>query len=68
MAHYLRRSNIAPDTPIGIFLNRSVEQVVGLLGILKAGAAYVPYDVAYPKDRLAAMFEDLKPKAAGGPE
>jgi len=62
VAHYLRRSNIAPDTPIGIFLNRSVEQVIGLLGILKAGAAYVPYDVAYPKDRLAAMFEDLKPK------
>lgn len=63
VAHYLLRIGMAPDTPVGVFLNRSVEQVVAVLGILKAGAAYVPYDSAYPKDRLAAMFEDLKVKA-----
>lgn len=63
VAHYLRRMDMAPDTPVGVFLNRSVEQVVAVLGILKAGAAYAPYDPTYPKDRLAAMFEDLKMKA-----
>jgi amino acid adenylation domain-containing protein len=63
LAHYLLRMDITPDTPIGLFFNRSVEQVIGVLGVLKAGAAYVPYDPAYPKDRLAAMFEDLKLKA-----
>jgi amino acid adenylation domain-containing protein len=63
VAHYLLSMGMAPDTPVGVFFNRSVEQVVGVLGILKAGAAYVPYDPAYPKDRLAAMFEDLKVKA-----
>jgi amino acid adenylation domain-containing protein len=62
LAHYLRRLQITPDTLIGLFLKRSVDQVIGLLGILKAGAAYVPYDTAYPRERLAAMFEDLKPK------
>jgi amino acid adenylation domain-containing protein len=62
-AHYLLSMGMAPDTPVGVFLNRSVEQVVAVLGILKAGAAYVPYDPTYPKNRLAAMFEDLKVKA-----
>ena len=63
VAHYLLRLNITPDTPIGLFFNRSMEQVIGVLGVLKAGAAYMPYDPAYPRDRLAAMFEDLKPRA-----
>jgi len=62
LARYLRQMEIAPNTPIGLFLNRSVDQVIGLLGVLKAGAAYIPYDPAYPKERLAAMFEDLQPK------
>ncbi|HKC65604.1 MAG TPA: AMP-binding protein, partial [Pyrinomonadaceae bacterium] len=63
IAYYLRRLHITKDTPIGILLNRSIEQVVSILGILKAGGAYVPYDPTYPKDRLVAMFEDLKVKA-----
>jgi amino acid adenylation domain-containing protein len=63
VAHYLLSMGMTPNTPVGVFLNRSVEQVVAVLGILKAGAAYVPYDPAYPKERLAAMFEDLKVKA-----
>lgn len=63
VAHYLLSMEMPPDTPVGLFFNRSVEQVVGLLGILKAGAAYVPYDPTYPRDRLASMFEDLKVKA-----
>jgi non-ribosomal peptide synthetase component F len=41
-------------------MERSLEMVVGLLGVLKAGAAYVPLDPAYPKERLAFMVEDAQ--------
>lgn len=63
VAHYLRRLHIIPNTPVGVFQNRSIEQVISVLGILKAGGAYVPYDPTYPKERLSAMFKDLKVKA-----
>ena len=43
---------------VGLCVERSTEMVVALLGILKAGAAYVPLDPAYPAERLAAMLED----------
>ena len=58
LAHYLRRLGAGPDTKIGICLDRSLEMIVAVLGILKAGAAYVPLDPAYPQDRLAYMSED----------
>lgn len=58
LAHYLVRQGITPETRIGIALERSVDMVVGLLGILKAGAVYVPLDPEYPQDRLAYMIED----------
>lgn len=63
VAHYLRRLHVIPNTPVGVFQNRSIEQVISVLGILKAGGAYVPYDPTYPKERLSAMFRDLKVKA-----
>jgi non-ribosomal peptide synthetase component F len=44
LAHYLRKREVGPDVLVGICVERSVEMVVGLLGILKAGAAYVPLD------------------------
>ncbi len=47
-----------PDTLVGICVERSVEMMVGLLAILKAGAAYVPLDPSYPAERLAYMLED----------
>ncbi|HEX3131499.1 MAG TPA: amino acid adenylation domain-containing protein, partial [Thermoanaerobaculia bacterium] len=47
-----------PDELVGISTERSLELVVGLLGILKAGAAYVPIDPGYPADRIAYMVED----------
>jgi non-ribosomal peptide synthetase component F len=43
---------------VGISVDRSLEMLVGILGILKTGAAYVPLDPAYPSDRLAFMIED----------
>jgi amino acid adenylation domain-containing protein len=58
LAHHLRTLAVGPTTLVGICSERSLEMVVGLLGILKAGAAYVPLDPAYPKERLAFMVED----------
>jgi amino acid adenylation domain-containing protein len=60
LAHYLRRFGVGAEQRVGIFLQRSVETVVALLATLKAGAAYVPIDPAYPKDRLAFMLQDAR--------
>ncbi|MCL4875579.1 MAG: amino acid adenylation domain-containing protein [Anaerolineae bacterium] len=60
LAHYLQASGVGPETLVGICMERSVEMIVGMLGILKAGAAYVPMDPAYPADRLAFMVEDTQ--------
>ena len=58
LAHYLMLQGAGPESLIGICVERSIEMVVGLLGILKAGAAYVPLDPAHPKERLQFMLED----------
>ncbi|MGZ4765262.1 MAG: MupA/Atu3671 family FMN-dependent luciferase-like monooxygenase, partial [Ilumatobacteraceae bacterium] len=58
VAAHLRDLGVGPDSMVGIFIERSVEMMVGLLGILKAGAAYVPMDPAYPSARIAIMLED----------
>ena len=58
VAHYLRSLEVQPDTLVGIWMERSLEMVVGQLGILKAGGAYVPLDPAFPNERLAFMMED----------
>lgn len=60
LARYLRTLGVGPETLAGIFIDRSIEMVVGLLGILKAGAAYVPLDPAFPKERLAFMIDDSR--------
>src|SRR6185503_10005959 len=58
LAHYLMTLGIGPEKLVGICVERSIEMVVGLLGILKSGAAYVPLDPAYPKERLRLMLQD----------
>ncbi len=58
LAGYLRGLGIGPDVLVGIAVERSVELLVGLLGIMRAGGAYVPIDPAYPVDRQAYMLED----------
>jgi amino acid adenylation domain-containing protein len=59
LAHYLIQNyQIQPETLIGICVDRSLEMIIGLLGILKAGAAYVPIDPNYPQERLELMLED----------
>ncbi|MEO6228748.1 MAG: amino acid adenylation domain-containing protein [Ferruginibacter sp.] len=60
LANYLKRLGVKDEMLIPICIERSVEMMVGILGILKAGAAYVPIDVAYPPDRILFMLEDIK--------
>ncbi|MCP1845714.1 amino acid adenylation domain-containing protein [Bradyrhizobium sp. USDA 4524] len=61
LAHLLIARGVGPEDIVGLALPRSLEMVIGLLGILKAGAAYLPLDTDYPKDRLAFMVEDARP-------
>ena len=58
MAHHLATFGVGPESLVSVMLDRSIEMVVALLGILKAGAAYVPLDPAYPRERLSFMIED----------
>ncbi|MGA9508448.1 MAG: amino acid adenylation domain-containing protein [Candidatus Sulfotelmatobacter sp.] len=58
LAHRLIASGVTPGSLVGIFLERSPEIVIALLGVLKAGAAYVPLDPAYPLERLKFLIED----------
>ncbi|KAB7770806.1 non-ribosomal peptide synthetase [Xanthomonas sp. LMG 12462] len=58
VAHFLRQRGVAVDTLVGLCIERSVEMLIGMLGILKAGAAYLPLDPDYPEDRLRFMLED----------
>jgi amino acid adenylation domain-containing protein len=60
LAHYLRELGIGPEKLVGICVERSLEMVVGLLGILKVGGAYVPLDPAYPRERLEFMLQDAQ--------
>jgi len=62
LGHYLRKMGVGPDVLVGIHMERSVEMVVGILGILKAGGGYLPLDPNYPRDRLSYMLEDSQSK------
>ncbi|MCK8108989.1 amino acid adenylation domain-containing protein [Pseudoalteromonas sp. 2CM41L] len=59
LAHYiLACQNVTPDTLIGLCTERSMEMVVGILAILKAGAAYVPIDSSLPEERISYILQD----------
>jgi amino acid adenylation domain-containing protein len=58
LGRYLRRSGVGVETRVGVCLERSVEMVVAMIGVLKAGGVYVPLDVEYPGERLVLMMED----------
>jgi amino acid adenylation domain-containing protein len=58
LARRLVKSGVGAGSLVGIFLERSAEMVIALLGVLKAGAAYVPLDPAYPRERLKFLIED----------
>ena len=58
LARRLRALGVGPEMPVGLCVERSLDTIVGLLGILKASGAYVPLDPAYPPDRLHDTLED----------
>ncbi len=58
LAHYLIEHDVGVESNVAIFMQRSLDMVVAVLAILKAGAAYVPLDPAYPAERLAFMAAD----------
>ncbi|MGI9291060.1 MAG: amino acid adenylation domain-containing protein [Gammaproteobacteria bacterium] len=58
LAHRLRELGAGPDVLIAVCTERSADMLIGVLGVLKSGAAYVPLDPAYPSDRIAYMLED----------
>ncbi len=60
LAHHLRGLGVQLDQMVGISVERSLEMVVGLLAIAKAGGAYLPMDPAYPRERLTYMVDDSK--------
>ncbi len=60
LANHLRVLGVGAEVPVGICVKHSLDIVVGLLGILKAGGVYMPLDPAYPKERLAFMLEDAE--------
>ena len=61
LAHFLHQNyQIKPDTLIGICVERSLDMAIALLGVLKAGAAYVPVDPSYPEERIKYILENSK--------
>lgn len=61
LARHLRSLGVGRESIVGICIDRSLEMAVGILAILKAGAAYLPFDPEYPTERLAFMLQDAQP-------
>ncbi|HWM81764.1 MAG TPA: amino acid adenylation domain-containing protein [Pseudolabrys sp.] len=60
LAHHLRAAGVRPGTFVGVFVERSLEMLVALLGVLKSGGAYVPMDPTFPPERLRYVLDDAK--------
>lgn len=60
IAHYLRTLDVGPGMNVGICMQRSVEMLAALLGIFKAGAAFLPLDAAFPLERMSFMLADAR--------
>ncbi len=58
LARYLQKLGVGPDSVVGIYMRRSVEMMLSVLGVLKAGGAYLPLDPEYPQERRALMLAD----------
>ena len=61
LARHLRRIDVGPDRVVGLVLDRSVEMVIAVLAVLKAGAAYLPLEATLPKMRLSNFLQDACP-------
>ncbi|WP_269507211.1 non-ribosomal peptide synthetase [Burkholderia sp. IMCC1007] len=64
VAAALRRRGVRPDTPVALCVERSFDMVTALVGVLKAGAAYLPIDPDYPAERIAYLLQDARPAVA----
>jgi amino acid adenylation domain-containing protein len=62
LAHHLNGCGLHPGALVGVAVDRSLDMLVAVLGILKAGAAYIPLDPYYPSERLAYMLADAAPQ------
>jgi len=60
LARHLRKLGVGPQTQVGLCLERDLSLIAGVLGVLKAGAAYVPLDPEYPRERLRFMIENAR--------
>jgi amino acid adenylation domain-containing protein len=60
LARYLQTLGVKPEMLVGVYVERSLDMIMGLLSILKAGGAYLPLDLSYPATLLAFMLEDAK--------
>lgn len=60
LAHHLRVLGVGPEVRVGLCVERSLEMMIGVLGILKAGGVYVPLDPAYPAERLSFLLQDAQ--------
>ncbi len=60
VAHYLRRAGVGPEDVVGLFLERSIALLVGMLGIVKSGGAYLPIDPSTPRERTTFMLRDAR--------
>jgi amino acid adenylation domain-containing protein len=60
LAHYLHGIGVGPEVPVAVCLEKRLELVIGLLGVLKSGGAYVPLDAAYPMERLGYILDDTQ--------
>jgi fengycin family lipopeptide synthetase D len=58
IAELLRGKGVGPDKVVGLLVNRSLEMITGIMGIIKAGGAYLPIDPAYPQNRVITMLQD----------
>lgn len=61
LARYLRKMGVKPEVVVGICIERSLEMIIGILGILKAGGVYFPIDPSYPEERKAFLLADGAP-------
>ncbi|CAN5616121.1 hypothetical protein BH20ACT10_BH20ACT10_09390 [soil metagenome] len=63
LAHRLRELGTTPDSPVGIYMERSAEYVVAMLAAMKSGGAYLPLELAYPNSMLEQIVAEAKPTA-----
>ena len=63
LAHYLIKKGVGKESLVGFYLDRSIESIVSIIAVWKAGAAYVPLDPSYPRERIEFMVRDAELKA-----